>query len=96
MIAAQQGSLGLELARHHLPDLILLDLHLPDMQGDEVLTGLRTDRRTRQIPVVVVGADAIAGDIQRLKKLGASAYVTKPFDVRCFLEVLDQALAMVD
>ena len=95
MIAAQQGSLGLALARHHLPDVVLLDLQLPDMQGDEVLTWLRADRRTRHIPVVVVSANAIPGQIERLKKLGATAYVTKPFDVRCFLEVLDRALTEV-
>jgi signal transduction histidine kinase/CheY-like chemotaxis protein len=93
MIAAQQGSIGLELARHHQPDLILLDVRLPDMQGDEVLTWLRTEPRTRHIPVVVISADAIGSEVERLKQLGACAYITKPFEVGHFLELLDQALA---
>src|SRR4029078_4271687 len=58
VITAMQGSLGIELARQHLPDLILLDLHLPDMHGAEGLSRLRADRKTSAIRVGVLSADA--------------------------------------
>ena len=66
IIPAMQGRLGLELAREHLPALVLLDLHLPDISGDEVLQRLRDDPVTAKIPVVIVSADATPGQVQRL------------------------------
>ena len=57
-LPAMQGQLGLDLAREHLPDLILLDIHLPDIAGQEVLARLQDDESTRDIPVVVLSADA--------------------------------------
>jgi len=57
LVTAMQGQLGLDLAREHRPDLIFLDLHLPDLAGDQVLAGLRSDPRTRTIPVVMISAD---------------------------------------
>jgi CheY-like chemotaxis protein len=92
VIAAMQGRLGLELAREHRPALILLDLHLPDMGGDAVLQRLRDDPDTATIPVIIVSADATAGQIQRLLTAGAAAYLTKPIDVRELLRLLDEAL----
>jgi CheY-like chemotaxis protein len=93
VIAAMQGRLGLELAREHRPALILLDLHLPDMGGDRVLQQLREDPVTSSIPVIIVSADATAGQVQRLLSAGATAYLTKPLDVRDLLRLLDEALA---
>jgi signal transduction histidine kinase len=81
LVSAMQGRLGLELAREHQPSLILLDLHLPDIAGDEVLRQLRDDPQTSAIPVIVVSADATPGQIRRLLAEGASAYLTKPLDV---------------
>ncbi|MBV8690850.1 MAG: response regulator [Actinobacteria bacterium] len=81
LISAMQGRLGPELAREHQPELILLDLHLPDTTGDEVLRQLRDDPQTASIPVAVVSADATAGQIRRLLAEGAVAYLTKPLDV---------------
>jgi PAS domain S-box-containing protein len=92
VVAAMQGRLGLELAHEHQPILILLDLHLPDMDGDQVLQRLRDDPRTASIPVVMVSADATPGQVQRLLAAGATAYLTKPIDVRDLLRILDQAL----
>ncbi|HEX6911508.1 MAG TPA: ATP-binding protein, partial [Longimicrobium sp.] len=91
-IPALQGRLGAELAREHEPDLVLLDLHLPDMQGDEVLRRLRADRRTARIPVVMISADATPRTIDRLRAQGADAYLTKPLDVDEFLATIDRLL----
>jgi len=92
LLAAMQGHLGLELAGQHHPDLILLDLDLPDMHGSDVLEALRQDPALRHIPVVVISADATPGQIQRLLQGGARDYLTKPLDVKRFLEVLDAML----
>jgi signal transduction histidine kinase/ActR/RegA family two-component response regulator len=89
IIPAMQGRLGLELAREHQPAVVLLDLHLPDISGDEVLQRLRDDPATSQIPVVMVSADATPGQIQRLLNAGALAYLTKPIDVGQLLQLLD-------
>ena len=95
VVGAMQGRLGLELAREHRPLLILLDLHLPDMGGDEVLRRLRDDPATAATPVVMVSADATSGQIQRLLAAGAAAYLTKPLDVRELLRLLDEVLTDV-
>jgi PAS domain S-box-containing protein len=92
LMSAMQGRLGLELARENGPDLILLDLHLPDIPGDEVLMQLRQDPATRRIPVVMISADATHGQVKRLIEAGADEYLTKPLDVKRFLETVDAAL----
>jgi protein-histidine pros-kinase len=92
--AAMQGRLGLDLARQHQPDLILLDVHLPDLPGHEVLQQLQADPRTRDVPVIIVSADATPGQIERLLAAGARAYLTKPLDVRAFLQLVRTLLAM--
>jgi CheY-like chemotaxis protein/anti-sigma regulatory factor (Ser/Thr protein kinase) len=92
LLTAMQGGLGLDLARQHSPDLILLDLHLPDLRGHEVLARLRQDEVTRDIPVVVISADATARQIKRLMAAGARSYLTKPLDIREFLRVIDEAM----
>jgi signal transduction histidine kinase/ActR/RegA family two-component response regulator len=92
LIPAMLGQLGLELARDHKPDLILLDLHLPDLAGEDVLARLRVDKATRDIPVVVLTADA-KRERDPLLAAGASAYLTKPISVRRLLEMVDAFLA---
>jgi signal transduction histidine kinase/CheY-like chemotaxis protein len=92
LISAMEGHLGVDLARRHQPAVILLDLHLPDLDGDEVLLLLRRDPSTVDIPVVVISADATTRQIQRLLDLGASAYLTKPVDVVELLRHLDALL----
>ena len=89
LMVAMLGGLALELAREHRPSLILLDLHLPDMSGEEVLRRLRADPRTAATPVVVLSADATAGQVQRLRADGAADYLTKPFDIPRLLELID-------
>lgn len=90
VLPALQGQLGVELAREHRPDVILLDLHLPDLAGDEVLRRLRGDPRTADLPIVIVSADATPSSVERLRVLGADAYLTKPLDVDEFLRVVDR------
>jgi len=92
LLSAMQGTRGLELARDHRPDLIILDLHLPDMPGTDVLARLLTDPKTKAIPVVILSADATAGQISRLVDQGARAYLTKPLDVRELLSLIDDIL----
>ena len=92
LIVAMQGRVGLEMARQQCPDLILLDIHLPDIDGREVLRQLRAGEATRHIPVVVVSADATNEQIARLKNAGARAYLTKPIDVAQFNQTIDEML----
>jgi PAS domain S-box-containing protein len=90
IVSAVQGQLGLELARTHRPDLILLDLHLPDMAGEDVAKALRADEATRAIPIVVLSADAYSSKQRRLLALGVEAYLTKPFDVNEMMALIAQ------
>ncbi|HLZ68780.1 MAG TPA: PAS domain S-box protein [Dehalococcoidia bacterium] len=91
-LAAMQGRLGLDLAFQHRPDVILLDLHLPDMNGLDVLQVLKANPETAAIPVVILSADATPGQVERLLTAGAHAYLTKPLDVAEFLTVVADAL----
>jgi CheY-like chemotaxis protein len=93
LMTAMQGRLGLDLAREHKPDLILLDLHLPDVPGWEVLRHLKADVATQSIPVVVVSADATPPQVQRLLAGGAEGYLTKPLDVKQFFLILEETLS---
>jgi CheY-like chemotaxis protein/anti-sigma regulatory factor (Ser/Thr protein kinase) len=93
LMLTMQGTLGVEMARRHLPDMILLDNHLPDIDGDEVIRRLRGDSATRPIPVVVVSADATEEQRVRMMSLGAVNYLTKPLQLNSVLsavwEILD-------
>ncbi len=92
LIPAMQGQVGLDMARQHHPDIILLDVHLPDIPGHEVLRHLQDDPETRRIPVVVISADATSHQIDRLRAAGAREYLTKPLDVKKLLALLDELL----
>src|SRR2546428_146699 len=91
-IPAMQGRLGLSLAREHRPDLILVDLHLPDISGEDVLREIRNDPLLARTPVIVLSADATPGQVRRMVAAGARAYLTKPLDVRQLLTHIDQTL----
>ena len=96
ILPAMHGQLGLSLSRAHRPDLILLDLDLPDIPGEEVLRRLKETPETRHIPVVVISADATAGRVARQLAAGAHAYLTKPLDVKKFLALIDEVLKARD
>jgi CheY-like chemotaxis protein len=93
LLTAMQGGLGLDLAREHHPDLVLLDLNLPDMSGEEVLRRLKEDPNMRSIPVVMVSADAMGDRVEQLLELGAAGYLTKPYRVAEFLRIIAETLA---
>ncbi len=90
------GRSGLAAIRAHRPDLILLDMHLPDIGGMELLRELKADARTTSIPVVVVSADALAQQIEAAFQAGCSHYLTKPVSVSELLAVVDDALERID
>jgi CheY-like chemotaxis protein len=92
LIPAMQAKLGVELAREHHPDLILLDLHLPDLHGGEALARLKSDPDTASIPVVVLSADATPGQVGVLMQAGAADYLTKPLDIELLLETVARTL----
>ncbi|HUZ40560.1 MAG TPA: PAS domain S-box protein [Acidimicrobiales bacterium] len=89
LITALEGRLGLELARQHRPDLILLDVHMPDLSGYDVLELLRDEASTASIPVVMLSADASHEQVQKFSDAGARDYLTKPLDLRIFLSQLE-------
>lgn len=96
LIGATQGRLGIDLARAHQPDLVLLDLHLPDISGEEVLRALQADPLTEAIPVAILSADATPGQMERMLAAGARSYLTKPLDVASVLRLVDEICGFVD
>jgi CheY-like chemotaxis protein len=92
LITAIKGTLGFELAQQHHPDLILMDVHLPDVSGLVLVERLRADPRTANVPIVMLSADATAGQIRRLLQAGANDYLTKPLEVSDFHSVINTYL----
>lgn len=92
LLHASTGAEGLEMARAVRPGLMLLDLHLPDMRGERVLNELTSDARTRDVPKVVVTADATPGLARRLESKGAIACLTKPLNIGDVLRLVDRLL----
>lgn len=92
LLWAADPQTGVESARLHHPSLILLDLHLGSRDGAEVLRLLKQDAETAEIPVVIVSADATPGQIERLIFLGAHSYLTKPLDVKRFIQLIEELL----
>jgi signal transduction histidine kinase len=92
MLHAADGERGLLMVRERRPDLVFLDLHLPRVTGQEVLRRIWEDPSTRGIPVVVLSADATPAQTRRLLASGATAYLTKPVDIREVFAVLDLVL----
>jgi CheY-like chemotaxis protein len=81
VILADSGAEALRLARYNNPDIILLDLMMPIMDGYEVMRLLKASKKTRDIPVVMLTAKSGQGDRQRCEEMGAVDYVTKPFNL---------------
>jgi len=92
LLTAMQGRLGLDLAAEHRPDVILLDLHLPDMSGKDVLHALRADPVLKGTPVIIVSADALGSQTKALLGAGAFRYITKPFVLSHLMAAVEAAL----
>ena len=95
LLTAADGHLGFELARAHKPPVILMDINLPGMSGNDVLIKLRTDPQTAHIPVIALTANAMPRDIEKGLALGFFRYLTKPINIGELLEALDSALKEV-
>jgi CheY-like chemotaxis protein len=87
------GKQGIELACKHAPGMILLDLNLPDIHGSEVLARLQGNPLTKNIPVIVLSADSSPSRIERVLQAGARNYLTKPFDIKRLICLVDETLA---
>ena len=94
VLEAGDGERGLALAVNELPDAIVLDLMLPELDGYGVLAALKSDDRTRAIPVMVLTAKAQREDRVRCWEAGAAEYMTKPFSPTVLSSVLEQLLEM--
>ena len=92
LLSAATGILGVELARTSLPDAIVMDIHLPDINGIEALGRLREDPMTMHIPVIALSANAMPRDIERGMKAGFFRYLTKPIRIHEFMDALNAAL----
>ncbi len=88
MLSAQNGHQGIALARTHLPDVILMDINLPDMSGIEAMLILREDPATKHIPIIALSANAMLNDIENGLAAGFSSYLTKPIRISEFMNAL--------
>lgn len=87
-IQTRDGMAALELAREHAPDLILMDIQLPEVSGLEVTKWIKEDENLRSIPVIAVTAFAMKGDEEKIREGGCEAYIAKPISVSHFLETV--------
>ena len=92
LLIAGNGNLGIELARIHLPDVILMDITLPDMNGIEAMEILLKDPLTAHTPIVALSADAMPHHILKGMEAGFFRYICKPFELNEFMFVIDEAL----
>ncbi len=96
LLSAEDGRLGIEMARTHQPEVILMDINLPGMNGIQALKILREDQATAHIPVLAISANAMPHDIKNGLDAGFLHYLTKPIKVNEFMEALDMALALAE
>lgn len=93
VIEAIDGSTGIQLARDHSPDLILMDIQLPGIDGYEATRQIKADEALHDIPIIVVTSYALSGDSQKAFAAGCDAYVAKPFSPRQMLSTVQEFLA---
>jgi two-component system cell cycle response regulator DivK len=88
----RDGNLVLELAREHMPDLILMDIQLPEISGLEVTGWLKAQKDLKHIPVVAVTAFAMKGDEEKIRQGGCEDYISKPIAIGDFLQIVQKYL----
>ncbi len=91
-LETREGLKAIDLARQHSPDLILMDIQLPEVSGLEVTKWLKEDDELRKIPVIAVTAFAMKGDEEKIREGGCEAYISKPISVSHFIETINQIL----
>jgi two-component system cell cycle response regulator DivK len=91
-LQTRDGREALRLAREHRPDLILMDIQLPEVSGLEVTRWIKEDADLRSIPVIAVTAFAMKGDEEKIRSGGCEAYIAKPISVSTFLETIEKVL----
>jgi len=92
VLQTRDGLSALDIARQHMPDLILMDIQLPEVSGIEVTKWLKEDDDLRHIPVIAVTAFAMKGDEEKIREGGCEAYISKPISVMGFLQTVDSFL----
>lgn len=92
VVTACDGQDALDKVREHAPDLILLDVMMPNLNGWQVAEALQADETTRHIPIIFLSARAMEADVEKGTSLGAVSYVTKPFDPIDLMELVAQHL----
>jgi two-component system, cell cycle response regulator DivK len=92
-LQTRDGVEALQMAREHRPDLILMDIQLPEVSGLEVTKWIKEDEELRAIPVIAVTAFAMKGDEEKIREGGCEAYIAKPISVMSFLSTVDQFLS---
>jgi CheY-like chemotaxis protein len=92
MLEAVDAETGIRLAREHHPDLILMDIELPGMDGLSASRVIKKDGELADIPIVALTSYAMSGDEEKARAAGCSGYLTKPIDIRSFLKEIDQYL----
>ncbi len=91
-LQTNNGLNAMELAREHMPDLILMDIQLPEVSGIDVIKWIKEDESLRKIPVIAVTAFAMKGDEERIRDAGCEGYISKPISVGPFLESISQLI----
>ena len=92
-LQTKDGNEALKLAREHCPNLILMDIQLPEVSGLEVTSWIKGDDSIRHIPVIAVTAFAMKGDEEKIREGGCEAYIAKPISVTNFMEVIERTIA---
>ena len=93
VLEASDGKQGVEMAKEKNPDLILMDIQMPVMDGLEATRILKAERETNKIPIVVLTAYAMKGDEEKMREAGCDGYITKPIDTRKFLKKISEYLS---
>ncbi len=92
VLDARDGAAGVRMAIDHLPDLILMDIQLPVMDGYEATRNIRKHAETKEIPIIAITSYAMVGDREKTLEAGCTAYVEKPIDPEAFIKVLEKYL----
>ena len=90
LLLSREGAAALDITRQHRPDLILMDIQLPDISGTEAARRLKADEQTREIPIIAVTAFALGSDRARVLASGCDDYISKPFNITELLKLVER------